>query len=136
MNELENLKSYNDYLTSMNHDIQENIIMDMAPSLDLKEYYESQNKLFNEYLIKIEEAKKEINEYEKQLKEILLQVCEGLDIKKIENDDFRINYIDKTSRETFDSKTFRKDYPDLYDKYISISSISPQIKVTLKSKSE
>ena len=35
--------------------------------------------------------------------------------------------------ETFDSKTFRKDHPDLYDEYVSISMVKASVRMKVVS---
>ena len=51
---------------------------------------------------------------------------------KIETDDIAITYVAPTDRETFDSKTFRQNYSDLYDEYVKLSPVKSCIKIKVK----
>ena len=51
---------------------------------------------------------------------------------KIETPSFLINYIAQTDRETFDSKKFKADNPDLYDEYIRITPVKASVRIKLK----
>ena len=48
-------------------------------------------------------------------------------IKKIESDDVVITYKESYDRESFDTKTFRKENEDLYDSYIKMTSVKSSI---------
>ena len=75
-------------------------------------------------LAEFERMAKEIKAKEDELKQRILAEMETNGILKIETDELIINYIAPSNRETFDSKAFRKDNPDLYDEYIKISPVS------------
>lgn len=66
------------------------------------------------------------------IKKTILEEMEKNGIIKIETDDVVITYIASTERETFDSKTFRKDHSDLYDDYIKMSPVKASIKIKVK----
>ena len=77
---------------------------------------------------------KELKEAEDELKARILAEMEEKDIRKIETADVTITRIDATERETFDSKKFRADNPDLYDSYISMSSVKASVRIKLNEK--
>lgn len=79
-----------------------------------------------------EKQVKEIKEKEDALKSLILEAMENNGIVKIETDELTINYVAKTDRETFDSKTFRKDHADLYDDYVKITPVKPSIRIKIK----
>ena len=62
----------------------------------------------------------------------LLDEMQKHDIKKIETPDVIISYIDETERETFDSKKFREDNPDMYDEYVKFSKVKASIRIKAK----
>ena len=62
----------------------------------------------------------------------LLDEMQKHDIKKIETPDVIISYIDETERETFDSKKFREDNPDMYDEYVKLSKVKASIRIKVK----
>ena len=83
-------------------------------------------------LAEFERQVKEIKAKEDELKQRILEEMESNGILKIETDDLVISYVAPTSRETFDSKSFRKDNPDLYDNYVSISPVKASVRMKLK----
>ena len=66
------------------------------------------------------------------LKKRILAEMEANGILSLETDDLHITYVAPTSRESFDSKAFRKDNPDLYDEYVKISQVSASIRMKVK----
>lgn len=83
-------------------------------------------------LAEFEKTVKLLKEKEDELKHDILCEMEMRGILKLETDDIAVSYIAATARETFDSKTFRKDNPDLYDKYINIKPVSASIRIKVK----
>ena len=83
-------------------------------------------------IIYIEKAMKELKEQYDDMKAKLLEEMAANKIIKITTDNLTISYVSPTDRETFDSKAFRKDHPDLYDEYVSFKPVkeSVRIKVT------
>ena len=83
-------------------------------------------------LAEFERMAKEIKAKQDELKQRILAEMEERGILKIETDELTINYIAETSRETFDSKSFRKDNPDLYDEYVKIGTVAASVRMKLK----
>lgn len=79
-----------------------------------------------------EKAIKEIKEKEEELKQNILSEMESKNILKLETDDLTITYIAPAERETFDSKKFREENPDLYDEYVKFSPVKSSIRVKVK----
>lgn len=75
---------------------------------------------------------KKLKQAEDELKNAILAEMEEKNILKIDNDTMTISYIGATGRETFDSKKFRADNPDLYDEYVHISPVKPSIRIKVK----
>lgn len=75
---------------------------------------------------------KDIKAKQDELKQRILEEMESNGILKIETDDLVISYVAPTSRESFDSKAFRKDNPELYDEYITISPVKASVRMKLK----
>lgn len=80
-----------------------------------------------------------IKTVEKQLDELKARLAEEMKEKNIidlEADDgevaVSVKYILPTDVETFDKKQFRKDHPDLYDRYISMKKKAGYITVKVK----
>lgn len=75
--------------------------------------------------------KKEKEDYD-AFKRELLKAMEGNGITKIDTDTVTVSYIGATKRETFDSKAFKADMPELYDEYTKFSDVSPSIRIKVK----
>ena len=83
-------------------------------------------------IAEFEDAMKKLKQTEDKLKKEILSEMEEKNILKIENDTMTISYIGATGRETFNSKKFRADNPDLYDEYVTISPVKSSIRIKLK----
>ena len=83
-------------------------------------------------IAEFEEAMKKLKQEEDKLKKEILTEMEEKNILKIENDTMTISYIGATGRETFNSKKFRADNPDLYDEYCKIMPVKPSIRIKVK----
>ena len=83
-------------------------------------------------LAAFERKAKKIKEQEEKLKAQILEEMEEHGIIKLDNDDLTISYIMPTERESFDSKAFRVDHPELYDEYIRMSPVKSQIRIKVK----
>ena len=73
---------------------------------------------------------------EKTLREAIFKAMEDSGIIKLDSDELTINYIAATDKETFDKKAFRKDHPDMYDEYISMSPVKASIRINLKEQAD
>lgn len=98
--------------------------------------FEQQTALLNpeisSKLAEFERMAKEIKAKEDELKQRILAEMEEHGILKIETDELTITYVQPSNRETFDSRAFRKDNPDLYDDYVKIGYVSPSIRMKVK----
>jgi regulator of replication initiation timing len=83
-------------------------------------------------LAEFERQAEEIKAKQKELKDRILAEMEEHGILKIETDELSINYVAPYSKESFDSKAFRKDNPDLYDQYVKISTVSASVRMKVK----
>ena len=83
-------------------------------------------------LVKFEKQAKKIKEQEDQIKQDILEAIQENEVLKLENDLLSITYVEATTRESFNSKSFKKDYEDLYNKYINISLVKPSIRMKIK----
>ncbi len=85
-----------------------------------------------EYIRAVEaRMKKEKEDYD-AFKRDLLKAMEDNGITKIDTDTVTVSYIGATTRETFDSKAFKADMPELYDEYTKFSDVSPSIRIKVK----
>ena len=83
-------------------------------------------------LADFERQVKEIEEKQKKLKKRILEEMEANGILSIETDELSITYVAPYPKESFDSKSFRADNPDLYDEYVKITNVSASVRVKVK----
>ena len=85
-----------------------------------------------EYSVAIKAAEEKL----KELKDRIQEEMKAKNIIDLEADDgevaVSVKYILPTDVETFDKKQFRKDHPDMYDKYISMKKKAGYITVKVK----
>lgn len=84
-------------------------------------------------IISIEKEISRLKAVQDELKKSLLAEMEAKGLIKVETDNLVISYIAPSDRETFDSKQFRDDNPDLYDEYVKISPVKSSIRLKVKS---
>lgn len=85
-----------------------------------------------EYIRAVESRMKKEKEDYDAFKRELLKAMEDNGITKIDTDTVTVSYIGATTRETFDSKAFKADMPELYDEYTRFSDVSPSIRIKVK----
>lgn len=83
-------------------------------------------------IVSIEKRIKKLKEQEEAMKTALLSEMEAKNLIKLETDKMVISYVAPTDRESFDSKKFRSDNPDLYDEYVKISPVKSSIRIKVK----
>ena len=85
-------------------------------------------------IAEFEKQIKAIKEAEETLKEAIKAEMEARGIIKI-NDEVNglsIAYVEPTFRETFNSKQFKADKPDLYDEYVKMTPVKSSIRIKVK----
>ena len=85
-------------------------------------------------IAEFEKKLKALKEQEEELKKAILEEMEKQGIVKLEDEinGLSINYIAPTYRESFDSKKFRDEHPDMYDDYIRMSPVKSSIRIKVK----
>lgn len=66
------------------------------------------------------------------MKKGLEDMFEQFGVDKWETDDFTITRVKGSTRDTFDSKKFKEDNPELYTEYVRTSEVKPSIRIKLK----
>ena len=89
-----------------------------------------------EQIAEFERKAKEIEEAEKTLREQIQKEMEEKGIKSIQTRDLTISYKASYDKETFQTKDFRKENPDLYDQYVKISPVKASVSIRLKEDKE
>lgn len=80
----------------------------------------------------IDEEKKELKRKEDAIRETLLKEMEDKGIIKISDENISITYKAPTERETFRTKDFKKDLPDLYDTYVEFTPVKSSLVIKIK----
>ena len=80
----------------------------------------------------IDEEEKKVKEKKEKIREILLKEMEEKNILKLENENISITYKAPTERETFRTKDFKKDLPDLYDTYVEFTPVKSSLLIKIK----
>lgn len=88
-------------------------------------------KFVDEY-VQIEETIKALTERQTLLKEALMRSMERNGIVSVENELLKVKYIQPTTQERFDTKAFRAEHEDLYNEYVKIVDVKPQLRFTRK----
>ena len=76
--------------------------------------------------------KKEIEEEEKQMKEMLITAMEACHLKSWDNNLIKITYVAPTTRTSIDSARLKKEKPDIAEEYSKTSSVSASVRITVK----
>lgn len=84
-------------------------------------------------------AGKKIANFKRQMKKLealnnelcaeILMEMEQRGIVKAQSKDVIISYIEPTTRESFDTKAFRKDHADLYDEYTKLTPVKASVRI-------
>lgn len=85
-----------------------------------------------EFIKTIESRMKALKEEYDSFKTALQEAMEKHGVAKFEGDGIKINYIAEGTRETFDSKQFKADMPDLYDEYVKFSKVKPSVRIKVE----
>lgn len=84
------------------------------------------------YVVELAAIVKEKTEELDQLKAGLCQLMLDNNVKQYESMYLKLTTVTPKPRQTFDSKSFKADYPDLYDKYSATTKAKPSIRLTVK----
>ena len=83
-------------------------------------------------LLYIEIELKELNKRRDTIKEHILDVMVRTSTKSVKFDNMTITLKEGSVRSSLDSKSLKKDLPDVYDKYVKNTSVSPSLLITIK----
>jgi predicted phage-related endonuclease len=83
-------------------------------------------------IVSLETTLAVLKEKEEELKKAILEEMEAKKITKIDIDGLSVTYKASYDRESFDSKKFKADNPDLYDEYVRITQVRPSVILKVK----
>lgn len=78
------------------------------------------------------EAIEKLEEVVKLFREAVLSEMQLKGIKKFDNGQISITYIEPTTRVSIDSKKLKEELPDVYSKYSKISDVKASVKISKK----
>lgn len=81
-------------------------------------------------ILDIEENAKRYADMQKQMKAKLYKAMEEAGVAKIEMNGVNITFVAPTTSEKLDSKALKKDFPDIYNSYVSISERAGYVKIS------
>lgn len=84
-----------------------------------------------EQLISLLQQQKEIESQVSDFKSRMLTLMEEQGVLKWEMEGLKVAYVAPTTKETFDSKSFRADNEELYNQYVKTSQVKSSIRITL-----
>lgn len=76
--------------------------------------------------------KKELEEEEKQMKEMLITAMKACHLKSWDNDLIKITYVAPTTRKSIDTTRLKKEKPDIAEEYTKESQVSASVRITVK----
>lgn len=80
-----------------------------------------------EQIVRFELQMKAIKAAEDELRRSIIAEMEAKNIIKIESDELTITYKAAYDRERFSAQRLKQDHPDLYDEYVTITTVKPSI---------
>lgn len=106
------------------------------PSINLDEQTQDSIALAQKKLTQVTTWLAQYKTFLDEMKERLIIEFEKVGAKKFENEDIAITYVGETTTQKFDTTRFKKDYPELYQKYLVNSTKKAYVIITLKDKKE
>ena len=85
-----------------------------------------------EYLLGLKKRAEEATEAYENAKQHLMEFMEENKVSKYEGSLFTISLRAGGERKPFDSKSFKTEYPDLYEQYVKTSASKPTIAIRMK----
>lgn len=85
-----------------------------------------------QYLAMLEADVKKKTEELNTIKDGLCKLMLDKGIKRFTTPVMQLTTVTPAPKQTFDSKKFKDDYPELYNKYIKTSEVKPSIRITFK----
>lgn len=83
-------------------------------------------------IVAFELQMKAIKAKEDELRRRIVEEMEAKHIIKLESEDLSITYKAAYDREKFSARRLKQDHPDLYDEYITITTVKPSILIKVR----
>lgn len=83
-------------------------------------------------IVAFELQMKAIKAKEDELRRRIIEEMEAKRIIKLESEDLSITYKAAYDREKFSAKRLKQDHSDLYDEYVTITTVKPSILIKVR----
>lgn len=83
-------------------------------------------------IVAFELQMKAIKAKEDELRRRIIEEMEAKRIIKLESEDLSITYKAAYDREKFSARRLKQDHPDLYDEYVTITTVKPSILIKVR----
>lgn len=85
-----------------------------------------------DYLADFKARAKAMEDEKAKLTEGLLDIMEQRNVKTYKTDRLTLTRIDAHTSPKFDSTTFKKDYPQMYERYVKVSDVKRSLRIAIK----
>ena len=85
-----------------------------------------------DYLADFKARAKAMEDEKAQLTEGLLDIMEQRNVKTYKTDRLTLTRVDAHTSPKFDSTTFKKDYPQMYERYVKESNVKRSLRIAIK----
>ena len=76
--------------------------------------------------------KNTVSDKHERMKKDLVEEMTYKNVYHLETDKISLAFVPESSREVFDTVAFREAEPEHYDRYIRLTNVKPQVRITLK----
>lgn len=84
---------------------------------------------FSEEVARVKNQLKALKDLDQKYNDMIREAMEQYGVVKIETENLNVTYVQPTEKETFDSKAFKKDFPELYDEYVKMTPVKASLRV-------
>ena len=84
---------------------------------------------FSEEVARVKNQLKALKDLDQKYNDMIREAMEQYGVVKIETENLNVTYVQPTEKETFDSKAFKEDFPELYDEYVKMTPVKASLRV-------
>lgn len=94
--------------------------------------FESKAAAVIQSIVTIAKQKEKLDKQDKEMRSQLEVAMNEYGIKKFENDDISVTFVDATTRASVDSKKLKAKYPDVYMDCYTVSNVKASVRIKVK----
>lgn len=84
---------------------------------------------FSEEVARVKNQLKALKDLDQKYNDMIREAMEQYGVVKIETENLNVTYVQPTEKESFDSKAFKEDFPELYDEYVKMTPVKASLRV-------